>query len=782
MLQLVDLSKHYRVVNQYGKVISNQTIKALDGVNLSFGDTGLVSIIGTSGSGKSTLMSVLAGLTKPEKGSDIIVDGISTSSYSENQWNTHRNTTVGMIFQQYHLIEQLTVLDNVKLSLDLAGISGKAKVKQAKDLLIRLGLAQHIYKKPNTLSGGQKQRVAIARAIINKPRILLCDEPTGALDSTTGRDIMQLLRDISRDTLVLMVTHDMALAHGYSDRIVELSDGMVVADNVNTPESETDVYTDSSDVVSPAKVSKRNKHRNPTLGAFTASKIAFRNMITKLSRTILTAIACAIGITGVGLSLALNYGFSQYSVDIVQQQLATYPIMVDYYTSTGAISRMEEVYAINIDTVSTDAVWNNYLSSDYMQYLYDMDDSWTLGMSCYYSVEMPLITDGMDNQTYSYTDESTYGMFILSSEQSVNDEQLTLLAGSYPTQVNEIVLIVDNYNTLSTTVMNALFPDLVEGTELTYDEILGQQLVLPQHDDIYLEISDPTSEKLYYTNTDAEMLFCDDDGMVLEIVGILRRENASIIGSSRSMGCMQELYDYYFSQAATSGIVEAQLANSEYNVLTGSAMSTELYNRNMYEYEYTLRWLGADDTPTACYIYAADDISKGLIIDYLAEYNVDKDEYYQVYPVDYTVYCGTMETILSLGVVVFLGLSGLCVIVSAVLIAIIAYTSVLEQKKKIGLLRSIGASKLDIIRVFSGENVMIGLLCGIIGSVCATLLCPFANDILLTKFGIANIAVMTPAVALIVVGISLAVNVIAGLIPAVMASNQDPIDCLNTAD
>ncbi len=784
MLQLVNINKYYNVVDQHGKVIPNETIKALDGINLSFGDSGLVSIIGASGSGKSTLLTVLAGLTKPDSGSDMIIDGVSTTRYTQSQWNYHRNISVGMVFQQYHLIEQLSVLDNVTLALDLAGVSGRAQRARAKSLLNRLGLSQHIYKKPNTLSGGQKQRVAIARAIINKPHILLCDEPTGALDSATGRDIMSLLREISRDTLVIMVTHDMALADSYSDRIIELSDGIVVDDKNNMPTVVICDDTHSLDSVRVDNANKLKKQHKPTLGAFTATKIAFRNIITKLSRTLLTSFACAIGITGVGLSLALNSGFSIYSVDIVDQQLATYPIIVKPSLTSVNLEKMHEYYGVTVEGEVSTSGWENYMSNQYYDYIADMPEGLASDIVYDYYTDMVIVTDGFyDKQCSSFTSEGV-GMFPVSADSDILDNQYTLVAGEYPTHINQLVLIVDNYNAMSYDYMSRMFPDIIYGSEQQFDEVIGQKFALPTYDDMFVEVADPTGHVLYNEVIDPTALFADSDSMMLEIVGVARRENPSIFGGWLAVGCKQELFDYYHTQINNSQFGRAQLADSQYNVVSGIAFDDTNFAHGMTDSDYQFRHIGLGNRPgnSHVYIYANSDQSRRELVQYLLDYNDDMPAEDRVYPIDSGVYCGTTETILSLGVIVFLGLSALCVVVSAVLIAIIAYTSVLEQKKKIGLLRSIGSSKFDIIRVFSGENVIIGVLCGIIGTVCATLLCPFANDMLLSKFGIANIAVMTPVVALTVVCISVVTNILAGLIPAVMASNQDPIDCLNSVD
>ncbi len=787
MLQLVDLSKHYRVVNQYGKVISSETIKALDGVNLTLPDSGLVSVIGTSGSGKSTLMSVLAGLTRPEKGSDIIVDGISTNSYSENQWNNHRNTCVGMIFQQYHLIEQLSVLDNVKLSLDLAGISGKAKVKQAKELLDRLGLSQHIYKTPNTLSGGQKQRVAIARAIINKPRILLCDEPTGALDSATGRDIMQLLRDISRDTLVIVVTHDMNIATSFSDRIVSLSDGRVTDDSVNTPQC-----AEAVDVIEHQPTTKPTKKKHTVMSRRTALRLSCQNMIAKIKRTILTTLGCMVGIIGVAMSMAVSYGFGIYFDSITGEAMYTRSVSVPLTTTASAIYLEESGLnsfsvrgAYDGDTISSDSVYN-VVSSDYASYVADMNSDWYYEILPSYTLQVPYCTYTADSETYRYFSSDELSTFVVPSAYDLYSQQYTVKAGSYTINQYEVVIVTDYSGSISDSMINYLLPEWDSEQDVLYSDFVGLTINIPTRDNWYKEQADFDTSGLYYIDTDAEQLY-NGDCWTVTITGVVQPTSSSstISPSSSRLGMLDELYQTMLADSTTCDAMVAQMLDVDTCIFTGKDLSEYdgLRGGKMTYVEYCLVRYGATTTPEEYRIFPNTLDNKDNIVEYLSSYNTDLDDESKIYAFDLVDSATALVSeVVELVIALLTWFSVIAIVVSSIMIGVVAYTAVLEQKNKIGLLRSIGARRSDIIRIFNTENVLIGLLAGILGAVVAIFVCPPISELVFGIVAIPDIALMSPAIVLTVVALSVTVNLLAGLIPAVIASNQDPIDCLNTVD
>lgn len=286
---------------------------ALKGISISFRENEFVSILGQSGSGKTTMLNIIGGLDRYSSG-DLIINGVSTKKYKDSDWDYYRNNSIGFVFQSYNLIPHQSVLANVELALTLAGVSKKERRQRAIDVLKKVGLGDHIHKKPNQMSGGQMQRVAIARALINNPDILLADEPTGALDSETSVQIMELLKEIAKDKLVIMVTHNPELAEQYSTRIVNLRDGKILSDS--------DPYNANE---KPAEPQKRKKI---SMSFLTALSLSFNNLRTKKGRTLLTAFAGSIGIIGIALILSISTGIQDYIANIQRDTLSSYPISI----------------------------------------------------------------------------------------------------------------------------------------------------------------------------------------------------------------------------------------------------------------------------------------------------------------------------------------------------------------------------------------------------------------------------------------------------------------------
>ena len=308
MLQVKDIKKKY--------ITGNLEQMALDGVSLDLRDNEFVAILGPSGSGKTTLLNIIGGLDRYDSG-DLIINGVTTKEYKDRDWDSYRNHTIGFVFQSYNLIPHQTVLSNVELALTISGISRDERKERAKEALKKVGLEDHIYKKPNQLSGGQMQRVAIARALVNDPDILLADEPTGALDSETSLQVMDLLKEVAKDRLVVMVTHNPELAEKYATRIVQLKDGKITAD--------------SDPFNAAAFVSGGPIHKNlgkASMSFLTALALSFNNLWTKKARTILVAFAGSIGIIGIALILSLSDGVNKYIEDTQEETLVAYPLSI----------------------------------------------------------------------------------------------------------------------------------------------------------------------------------------------------------------------------------------------------------------------------------------------------------------------------------------------------------------------------------------------------------------------------------------------------------------------
>lgn len=832
MLELTNITKDY--------VSGDTTVNALKGVSIKFRKNEFVSILGQSGCGKTTLLNIIGGLDRYTDG-DLSIDDISTKKYKDKDWDTYRNNRIGFVFQSYNLIPHQTVLSNVELALTLSGVSKSERRKRAMEVLEKVGLGDQIHKKPNQMSGGQMQRVAIARALVNNPDILLADEPTGALDSATSIQIMNILKDISKDKLIIMVTHNPELADKYSSRIIRLLDGKVVDDTnpYNGKECDDDKATDKQDSKNnkSEETGKKAKKQKTSMSFATALSLSLNNLMTKKARTILTAFAGSIGIIGIALILSLSHGMRSYIHRVEQDTLSGYPLTiqktaVDYssFLGMGEEKKIEDkqpgrIYSNSmmsdmINKMLTSVTVNDlksfmsYIESDEsgikdltndIQYSYDVD------LNIYkadtskgiFKVNPSTVFEslGMDQMTQGGS-MSMMGNTDAWSEMIDNEEliksQYDILEGRLPQEYNEVVLVVDKDDMISEYSLYALglidisqlqkvFAQMQMGNvpeenlndeqvSFTYDELLNQSFKLVVNTDVYVKdgngYRDMSSDEEFMKQLLA-------NSVDIKIVGILKPNgDASNASITTNVAYTNKLTQYLINTVNDSDIVKEQLANPAVDVFTG-----EPFAENSYEANLTKLGVANLEDPASINIYPKDFKSKEKIVDIIDEYNAKlkaegKEE------IEYTDYVGLMmssvSTIINAISYVLIAFVAISLVVSSIMIGIITYISVLERTKEIGILRSIGASKKDVSRVFNAETVIVGFVAGMIGIIITLLLNIPINIIIKNITDISGMSKLPVSGGVALVVISIILTFIAGLIPARVASKKDPVIALRT--
>ena len=764
MLKLNNVKKDYKT----GDFVQH----ALKGISLSFRENEFVAILGPSGSGKTTLLNIIGGLDRYSKG-DLIIDGKSTKKFKDKDWDAYRNHAIGFVFQSYNLIGHISVLENVEMGMTLSGESASVRRKKALSLLEKVGLKEHANKKPNQLSGGQMQRVAIARALANDPKIILADEPTGALDSKTSTQIMELIKEISKDKLVIMVTHNRELAESYATRIVEMKDGELLNDSKPFK---------SDDKTGNLKIQKTS------MSFWTALKLSFGNIRTKKGRTFLTAFASSIGIIGIALILSLSNGFNIEVENFEQDSLSQSPIMITNQTvqmDEETLSKLtgednlekypsdKKIYAQNDleDTI----VHTNKITSDFVDYLDKMDMNNVSGISYVKGTNVNLINKDGDNYNL-VTNSSSLGMVTSAGSTGVlpenpNDEE-GLLEKNYDVLAGEIsdeaglVLIVNSKNQISASILEGLGFD----ESVSFEDILNKEFKVAVNDDYYNKVGDN-----FVLETDLGKVYNSENSITVKVMAIVRgKEDKELITSGSGLYYTEALVDEVISKNKDSEIVKAQ-NEASYNVLTHQPFDETMTKESI------LGYLGADVVPSAIYIYPKDFETKDEILDYLDKYNEGKDENDVIQYTDMAEMISTLSgNIMDAITIVLIAFSSISLVVSSIMIGIITYISVLERTKEIGILRALGARKKDITRVFNAETFIIGIFSGMLGVALAYLLTIPANIIIENLSGLANVAKLNPIHALILIIISLSLTIIGGFIPANMASKKDPVEALRT--
>ena len=866
MLKLKNIKKTY--------VSGDEKVEALKGISIEFRESEFVSILGQSGCGKTTLLNIIGGLDRYTSG-DLIINGKSTKDFKDRDWDAYRNYSVGFVFQSYNLIGHQTVLSNVELALTISGVSRKERKQRAIKALEEVGLKEQIHKKPNQLSGGQMQRVAIARALVNNPDIILADEPTGALDTKTSVQVMEILKKISKDKLIIMVTHNPELAEKYSSRIIKILDGKI---------------TDDSDPIEHQKEEKQpdTKKRRTSMKFLTALRLSLNNLMTKKGRTILTSFAGSIGIIGIALILAISTGVQNYINKVEEDTLSSYPITIEESTvdmsslmqsmsgeNTDNTENKEEGKAYSADimndmitTLSNKKQSNNL--KELKKYLDDGDNEITKNSNSIkygYDININLYRANTDDgivRVNPSTVMNAFGMgdmieaqnnsamssvfgssmmtntdicFEMLDNQQLLESQYDLVKGSWPKQYNEVVLVlkedgrIDDYTLYSLGLKDQSelkdkwkavengekLDENQESTSYSYDDLLKLQFKLLLNSDYYQKQNGLWVNKEDDDNYLKEKI---NNAETVKVVGIIKQNEQSAVSTSvtSGIGYTKQLKEYVVEKSNDAQIVKEQKENKDVNVFSGLKFPTdedtstmenltaeqrmamsklsseeiaqmmETYSANKdSSYEKNLQKLGAVDidTPTSISIYPKDFEAKDKISDAIEEYNQkQRDEGKEENTISYTDIVGTMmksvSQIINTISYVLIAFVAISLIVSSIMIGIITYISVLERTKEIGILRAIGASKKDISRVFNAETLIIGLISGLIGIGITVLLTLPINSMILTVTGVKVVTAVPFKAGVVLVLISMFLTIIAGLIPAKIASKKDPVIALRT--
>ena len=775
MLELKKIKKSYKT--------GNFVQQALNDVSLQFRKNEFVSILGPSGSGKTTLLNIIGGLDHYDTG-DLIINNRSTKNYKENDWNAYRNNCIGFIFQNYNLISHISILENVEMGMTLSGVSSKEKRKRAKDVLKRVGLSEHAHKKPNQLSGGQMQRVAIARALANNPDIILADEPTGALDTKTSEQIMELIKEISKDKLVIMVTHNRELAEKYSTRIVELKDGKLL--------------TDSNPVEKEEKNQKEFVIKKTAMSFWTALKLSFNNIKTKKGRTALTAFASSIGIIGIALILSLSNGFQTKIDEYEEDTLSQMPITI----STQAMNMNEETMQEIMESHGKHKEYSNKkviypreneletmlhinkIDEEYVNYIESIDKHKLNAIGYEYGTTLNVVTQ-KSNGTYALVPTATnYSMSTTSmtgvmgwsiypesmSKQSSLEKDYDVLAGKINDDEPGIVIAVNSRNELDKATLEQLGFDVSKN--LSFDDILNKEFKVIPNDIYYKEIN-----KYFVPDQNYQKMYENGDSITIQIQAIIRGKEEQKELTQSGIYYNSALVDKVIEENKDSEIVNRQ-KEVAYNVLTGQAFDK---TTSTVTKDNILGVLGAEVTPSIIYLYPKDFDTKDYITNYLDDYNKDKKDIDQVLYTDYAAMISSLSgSIMDAVTYVLIAFSSISLVVSCIMIAIITYISVLERTKEIGILRALGARKKDIKRVFNAETFLVGIFSGLLGIVIAEILTFPTNRIIENLSELPNVAQLNPIHAIILVIVSVTLTVIGGLIPASIASKKDPVEALRT--
>lgn len=864
MLKLTDIKKTY--------LSGDNKVEALKGINVEFRKNEFVAILGHSGCGKTTMLNIIGGLDRYTSG-DLKIKGKSTKQFKDRDWDTYRNHSIGFVFQNYNLITHQTVLSNVELALTLSGISKEERRKRAKKVLERVGLQDQMHKKPNQLSGGQMQRVAIARALINNPEILLADEPTGALDSATSVQIMDLLQEIAEDRLVIMVTHNPELAEKYATRTIKLLDGNIIDDSNPYQEAEE-------------KNNEEQKDKKTHMSFFTALSLSLNNLMTKKGRTILTAFAGSIGIIGIALILSLSNGVQMYIDKVQEDTLSTYPLTIQKQTidinsmlnELMGQTEVEEETNNGTDKIYSKSIMTNMLSMfskevqtnnlvDFKEYIENntsaikdystaIQYSYNLNLNIYRELEdgkylqvnpnKLLENIGMGDMVKAQSSNPFMDTTAMVSQYDVWSEMLDnkellnsqydVIAGKWPESYNEVVLIVGQNNEISEYTTYSLgIKDQAELSEKMEKMQAGEKIEEGKTEEYAYDDFLNLSFKLllntdYYEKNNGIWINKSDDNEYMQnklkdseeikVVGIIRpKEEAVATSISGAIGYTSDLKEYVINTINETQVAKEQKENNKINIFTGAefvenkenkiehnilSKEQQLYMQTLTQeelvdfmasiaeynsatYESNLEKLGVIDleSPSAINIYPRDFESKEKIEEAIEEYNrIKRSENKEEDVISYTDIVGVMmksvSTIIDVISYILIAFVAISLVVSSIMIGIITYISVLERTKEIGILRSIGASKKDISRVFNAETFIVGITAGAIGIGVTLLLIIPINIIIKNLTAIPNAASLPLNGAIILVIISVVLTMIAGLIPAKYAARRDPVEALRT--
>ena len=842
ILELKDIKKDYK--------LADNVVPALKGVSMAFRHNEFVSILGPSGCGKTTMLNIIGGLDQYTSG-DLIIKGQSTKKFKGGDWDTYRNHSIGFVFQSYNLIPHLSVLGNVELALTLAGISSKERKQRAMAVLERVGLKNECKKRPNQLSGGQMQRVAIARALVNNPEILLADEPTGALDSKTSVQIMELIKEISKERLVIMVTHNTELAEKYSSRIIKLLDGKVIDDS--NPPSENDdaleriIETLPQNAQNLQKNDKKAfKKKKSSMSIFTAFMLSLKNLITKKGRTILTSVAGSIGIIGVALVLAISNGFTNYINKMQTDTLGGYPIAVstvaiDYSSLSSFMGESNKVGTseeegsfgvYNPSTIIAKMGNYNFISDKFVKYINDYieednkkgDRKSLSSVQFTYATNLKVLTEGSEGVIFVDTKPTTSSIYGTSSSlfyEGLADKDFVLsnydiVEGKYPENKNEVLLVLNSTGALSTDMLTKLGIAVSVNSEgeyerILYSDVVGKTYKVISNDTYYMPVYDSEGNVTEFSTlakADYQTAF-DGASETLSICGVMKpRKDIVVEVFDAGIMYLPELATSYQQDCKNSLIVQKSIDDGKFYVpftvdiseLKGFGLGIQNFNKpaeivgfvkSSFDIDMTaeeatnlgLQMVGASTIPTGIYLYPKNFDGKAEVLKLIDDWNVSENGAHNkiVYTDATEVLTGTLGELINIISYVLIAFAAISLLVSSIMIGIITYVSVVERTKEIGVLRSIGARKRDIARVFNAETFIIGLFAGLIGVVLTYILCFPVNAIIAkVSGGLKNIAVLKFNHALILIAVSFVLTLISGLIPARIASKKDPVVALRS--
>lgn len=874
MIVLKDIKKNY-YLNK------SNVVSVLKGVNVAFRKNEFVSILGPSGCGKTTLLNIIGGLDVCDSG-EIIVGGVSTVNFSAADWDNYRNKRIGFVFQSYNLIPHLSVVRNVEMPLILAGVKKSECRQRAIAVLETVGLKEQIYKKPLQLSGGQMQRVALARALVTDPDIILADEPTGALDAESSVQVMDLLRKVANDRLVVMVTHNNSLAEEYSTRIINLSGGMVSGDsNPYVPEEELptenapeEVYAANELAEDPradaaetseepaTKPVKKARVKKSHLSFATAVELSARTLASKKVRTALTSFAGSIGIIGIILVLAISTGVNAYIRNLEEGSLSLYPLTIEEST-VSLMSLMEKLMGeSNIDreeypdgdTIYTNKVLGGIMGEltnmakpndleSFKAYIEENFDE-KLGYVKYeYGIPMHVYADDPKSterlmKTEPFLDVMNSALDDMSGAFSLPDsfiemitpyaemmsawaemsESTSLIRSQYELignsqwprtdvyedengdMVAEVVVIADSKNQLNdyslfmlglksqSDIFSAIIDkdDSFSNTTYSVKDIVGKEYyVLGGYD--YFEKEDGAELWTKHDKTTQDAKYIKSHYSVkAKVVGVIRPSKGSTAMINGAIGYCSSLKNYLIEKAESNDAVVAQKASYDeesgryVDITTGRKFaSTTSYNERITE-------MGIADLtkPKTIMIYSSSFANKEKIVEFIREYNDSNSATNPEKTIKYTDMLSTMmsfvNTMSDAISKVLIGFISISLIVSSIMIAVIIYTSVLERRKEVGILRSIGARKRDITTIFMAESGMLGLSSGLLGVFIGWLITLPVNVLLKSAVGISNLAIVEWWHVVVMTLISFLLSVVAGVVPAFMGAKQDPAVALRT--
>ena len=771
MLQLKDIVKKYNT--------GGTEVEVLKKVNISFRESEFVSILGASGSGKTTLLNIIGGLDKYSSG-DMLLMGRSTKEFTDRDWDSYRNGTIGFVFQSYNLIGHLSIIENVKLALSISGESNKENDIKAKKALEDVGLGDHLYKKPNQLSGGQMQRVAIARALVTNPKVILADEPTGALDSKTSVQIMELIKEISKEKLVIMVTHNPELARKYSDRIVSVKDGEIIEDTKPYIEQEGN---------------NGYELKKTAMTFSSAIKSSFKNLLTKKFRSLMTVVASSIGIISIGLVLAISSGMDKYIQTMQNENLSSMPITISSNQinfGIGEDNNTSDSSEENLVPKSRRDVHKNLYSEDalgngetFIKYIQENAKDYYSAIDFAKGYKIKALTkntkgdivdvkmDGQDN----FRGNTIFS--VLPEDKNLIMNQFEIVKSleqnfEYP-KGDEVVLFTAKNNEIDKNVLKAL--GYSENAKVKYEDILGKEFSIVDNNNYYTKV-----ENRFVPATVDEKMY--NAGTKVKIVAIAKAKDSFTVPQF-TLGYTKKLQDSLLSKEVSSDIVKEQEKDKSKNILTNTKMDNEVATE-------VLSGLGANTEPSSILIYPKTFNDRDKIANTISEYNKKVAEKYGAGTEDYNKYSITysdmakqmtsiMSQMINTITLILTAFAGISLVVSSIMIGILTYVSVVERTKEIGILRAIGARKKDITRIFIAEAGLIGFVSGAVGVIVSLGLALPISKTIARALKIDNFSAgldIKSVVGLILLSVML--TFIASVIPSRMAAKKDPVEALRT--